>query len=162
MKKLRLYDHNDKLIKEFDVYVDGQSFSWRSPEPTAIWLGTIALQDVEEEVPAVPEVEQEPEPEPIIDFAEGFQRAIDYYGIWSGWLGNIKLGEVKHEPEKPDNQGNGDGGTRPAEQPESPEKLSKKPARRNGHGRDSRTRKRKAPESPLGSGTEGTVSDSDS
>jgi len=157
MKKLRLYDHNDKLWKEFDVYVDGQSFSWRSPEPTAVWLGTIALQDVEEEVLAVSEVnvEEEVAAGTLIRLRELSQEKADeiLQEIRERQAGM----EVESELEKTDNQGDGVERTGEAGQPESAEGLPEQNVRGKGTRRDRKPRKRKASEGTLGSGTERTL-----
>lgn len=55
MKKLRIYDHNGQIWREFDVYLEGEGFTWRSPKPEAVWLGSIVIEDATEE-PKVPEV----------------------------------------------------------------------------------------------------------
>ena len=57
MKFLQIYDHLGNLVKEFDVYVDGQDFNWAAPKPEPVWLGTIRL--VAEK--AVSQVEPTPE-----------------------------------------------------------------------------------------------------
>ena len=59
MKYLQIYDHLGNLIKEFEVYVDGQDFNWAAPKPEPVWLGTIRL--VAEK--AAGQVEPTPEPE---------------------------------------------------------------------------------------------------
>jgi len=43
MKYLQLYDHLGNLVKEFEVFVDGQDFTWAAPKPEPVWLGTIRL-----------------------------------------------------------------------------------------------------------------------
>ena len=57
MKYLQLYDHLGNLVREFEVYVDGQDFNWAAPKPEPVWLGTIRL--VAEK--AVSQVEPTPE-----------------------------------------------------------------------------------------------------
>jgi len=69
MKYLQLYDHLGNLVKEFEVFVDGQDFSWAATMPVAVWLGTIRL--VAEK--AAGEVEPTPEPEPEVKEPEGVE-----------------------------------------------------------------------------------------
>jgi len=57
MKYLQLFDHLGNLVKEFEVFVDGQDFTWAAPKPEPVWLGTIRLSSEK----AVGEVEPTPE-----------------------------------------------------------------------------------------------------
>jgi len=119
VKKLRLYDHLGQLVKEFDVYVEGQSFTWRSPQPEAIWLGTITLQDVDEEVEAVKEpiltaeeavekmAREEEEPRELEEILEDIHETTK------------RIEEETSEFEKPDDKSLGDTRTGEAEQLES-------------------------------------------
>lgn len=55
MKVLKLIDHTGQLMKQFNVYVEGEDFRWEASTPEPIWLGTITLQEigVEQEEPEV-------------------------------------------------------------------------------------------------------------
>jgi len=143
VKKLRLYDHLGQLVKEFDVYVEGQSFTWRADKPEAIWLGTITLQDVDEKVEEVeeaapepevevasekwkrlvpqeevtPEPEPEPEEEPRVEGIIG----LGALAIVESLTEKKEKEEVESEPEKSDDKSLGDTRTGEAEQPESRE-----------------------------------------
>lgn len=60
MKYLQIYDHLGNLVKEFEVFVDGDDFNWAAPKPEPVWLGTIRLSATK----AAEAVEPTPEPEP--------------------------------------------------------------------------------------------------
>jgi len=62
MKFLQIYDHNGELQKEFEVYVDGEDFSWVADKPEAIWLGTIKLAPW----PSMHSIEPTPELAPYV------------------------------------------------------------------------------------------------
>ena len=63
MKYLQLYDHLGNLVKEFEVYVDGQDFNWAAQKPEPVWLGTIKLVSEKAAVPVEPTPEFEVIPE---------------------------------------------------------------------------------------------------
>jgi len=68
MKYLQIYDHLGNLVKEFEVFVDGQDFTWAAPKPEPVWLGTIRLSasKAAEPIEPTPEVVAVEREEPVM------------------------------------------------------------------------------------------------
>jgi len=60
VKYLQLFDHLGNLVKEFEVYVEGNDFEWAAIKPEPVWVGTIRLSAVKAALPV------EPTPEPSL------------------------------------------------------------------------------------------------
>lgn len=122
MKKLRIYNHLNELVEEFDVFVEGTNFNWQSPTPKAVWLGSIVLEEASEEAQVPEKVEQ------IYERTDKIEELL----------------EVHREPETINNQSAGDTWSGETKQPESVEELPEAPAGGKDTKRDKRTRQRKA------------------
>lgn len=143
MKKLRLYDHNDVLLNEFDVYVEGENFSWRSDKPTAYWLGSIVLEDAVD-VPVIPEeVEPKPEPKTVAEIWGQRVRAKTEFEPQLRAEVEPKEEVQEVEPETVGNQVDEHEGAAPHDTPESLEAVPEKPARGEAAKRGKRTRQPK-------------------
>jgi len=152
MKKLIIKDHLGQVVFERDVYMEGQDFHHTEPVPFPVWVKEVYICDPDklseyvriEVAEKAPEPEPEPEPEPKQDALEILARDV---GVAVGEVikeeakleplpilidrarKNFEEG-LSHESETVINQSVGGKGLGETEQPESPEAVPKKPAKR--------------------------------
>lgn len=116
MKKLRLYDHLGELVQEFNVFVEGEDFTWESSRPLAIWFGKIVLEGVEVEavapVMATPIVAEEKQRIPEIHeyFPEAFFHQPELENVAK------ETEEATHDVKATNNKGTGDSRTNKTKQ----------------------------------------------
>jgi hypothetical protein len=132
-----------KLL-DLEVFVEGQDFTFKSPQPTAFWLGKIMLVDKElkpeqlimESVIGTPMFEVAVEKEPQVDET--------YEAMMADIGGKPVEKEETVEPTEVDNQSTGDSRISETSEPESIEGLPEQPTGGEPSKRSKKPRKRKA------------------
>ncbi len=152
MKKLVIINHLGEIVREVDVFLEGQDTELTWPTPTAIWLGKIIICDpavkVEAYVAPLPfeVLVVESEPEPAKAYSDPTMPVKCRACSWVGDLRDCNFGDDDHlcpqcgnesieevspnDSETISDSSAGDAGAGEAEQSPSPEESPKKNIKR--------------------------------